>query len=89
MSKMGHSILLSCRKATELVEKKQIAGLSCKEKLQLGLHKAMCGACKNYEKQSLYIDVLLKKRGHHNRKQATHTNNLQQRIKKTLNQQGK
>lgn len=50
---------------TLLLKKKQIVGLSCKEKFQLGLHKTMCGACKNYEKQSRYIDVLLNKREDH------------------------
>ncbi len=87
MTKMGHKIFLSCQKATELVEKNQITGLSCKEKLQLGMHKAMCGACKNYEKQSRYIDVLLRGRGKNIEKQRKDTKNLQQRIKKVLKDQ--
>ncbi len=87
MTKMGHKIFLSCQKTTELVEKRQIAGLSCKEKLQLGIHKAMCGACKNYEKQSHYIDVLLKRRESYIEKQPGNTKNLQQRIKKVLKDQ--
>ncbi len=87
MTKMGHKLFSSCHKATELVEKRQIAGLSCKEKLQLGIHKVMCGACKNYEKQSLYIDVLLKNRENHIEKQPGDTKNLQQKIKKLLKDQ--
>ncbi len=87
MTNMGHIIFLSCQKATELVEKKQIAGLSCKEKLQLGMHKAMCGACKSYEKQSRYIDILLSGREKSIKKQRKDTKNLQQRIKKVLKDQ--
>ncbi|NOZ47841.1 MAG: hypothetical protein GXO79_13840 [Chlorobi bacterium] len=30
--------------------------LSFKEKLQLKVHKMMCDACNNYEKQSIIID---------------------------------
>ncbi len=89
MAEMGNKIFLSCQKATELVEKKQITGLSCKQKFQLILHKAMCGVCKNYEKQSHYIDVLLRKRMHQHDKQVTDTKDLQHRIKKILNQQEK
>jgi len=60
MSQVIQKLFLSCRKATELVEKKQLAGLSCKENLQLTTHKLMCYACRNYEKQSYFIDFILK-----------------------------
>ncbi len=81
---MTNNMFFSCLKATELVEKKQIAGLSCKEKLQLGLHKAMCGACKNYERQSLFIDVLLYEREKDHQQPHINPLELQQRIKKRL-----
>ena len=51
-----HILLLSCLKASELIEKKIHFGLSFKEKIQLSLHKTMCDACRNYEKQSLFIE---------------------------------
>ena len=60
MRKVIQKLFLSCRKATELVEKKQLAGLSCKENLQLTTHKLMCYACRNYQKQSYFIDLILK-----------------------------
>ncbi|BAX81759.1 hypothetical protein ALGA_3461 [Labilibaculum antarcticum] len=46
-------------KATELIEKKFHFELSVKEKLQLKMHKMMCSACSNYEKQSSLIEKVI------------------------------
>ncbi len=54
-----HFLFLSCLKATEIIEKKLHFKLSFKEKLQLKVHKMMCDACTNYEKQNLLIDKSL------------------------------
>jgi len=51
--------MLSCKKATELIEKRSLIRLSFREKVQLRLHKSMCDACTAYEKQSKKIDELL------------------------------
>lgn len=51
-----HILFLSCLKATELIEKKLHFKLSAKEKLQLKVHKMMCSACTNYEKQNNLIE---------------------------------
>jgi len=48
--------LLSCLKATELIEKKLNFKLSAREKLQLSMHKMVCNACRNYEEQSTLIE---------------------------------
>lgn len=56
-----HLLLLSCKKATSLIEKKLIVPLSFKEKVQLNMHMGICDACKAYEKQSKKIDRLLQK----------------------------
>lgn len=53
-------LFLSCRKATELIEKQFHFKLSAKEKLQLRIHKMMCEACTNYEKQDNLIEKALK-----------------------------
>lgn len=50
---------LSCKKATELIEKSEISPLSGTEKIQLKLHTSMCKACKSYKKQSVIIDKAL------------------------------
>jgi len=52
-------VMLSCKKATELIEKKSVINLSFKEKVQLRMHKSMCDACTAYEKQSKAIDEAL------------------------------
>ena len=59
---MIHFFMLSCKKATELIEKKSMVALYVREKIQLNLHKCICDACTLYEKQSKQIDELLKKR---------------------------
>ena len=56
MKKLMHILFLSCLKATELIEKKLHFKLSVQEKLQLKVHKMMCSACTNYEKQNVLIE---------------------------------
>ncbi len=56
MKKIMHFLFLSCLKATELIEKKLNYKLSVKEKLQLKMHKMMCDACSNFEKQSEFLE---------------------------------
>jgi len=56
MKKLMHILFLSCLKATELIEKKMHFKLSIVEKLQLKVHKSMCDACRNYEKQNYFIE---------------------------------
>ena len=53
--------MLSCKKATELIEKKLLIKLSFKEKIQLDMHKSMCSACTTYENQSKKLDKLFHK----------------------------
>lgn len=55
-----HLIMLSCRKASELIEKRLIFRLSMKEKIQLKMHTSVCEACSHYQKQSEKLDHLIK-----------------------------
>jgi len=59
MKKLMQILFLSCLKATEFIEKKLNHKLSFKEKIQLKIHKSMCQACSNYEKQSELIDKVM------------------------------
>jgi alpha-D-ribose 1-methylphosphonate 5-triphosphate diphosphatase PhnM len=59
MMKLTNWLMLSCKKATELMEKQSLVGLSTKEKLRLRMHTTMCDGCTAYQKQSLLIDNLL------------------------------
>jgi len=51
-----NSVMLSCKKATELIEKRQVGKLALMERLQLSMHTSMCDACSAYEKQSVMIN---------------------------------
>jgi hypothetical protein len=53
-------LFLSCKKATELIEKREVRSLSVKEHLQLKVHLGMCDACAVYEKYSRKVNDLLK-----------------------------
>lgn len=61
MKGFAAKILLSCKKASELVEKKQDKKISIVESLQLKLHLWICTACAIYEKQSKALETLLRK----------------------------
>jgi hypothetical protein len=56
-----HYLMLSCKKETELNEKKSVLGLGWKENMQLKIHTKMCAACTNYQRQSKDIDCILEK----------------------------
>ncbi|WP_075591250.1 hypothetical protein [Labilibacter marinus] len=60
MAKLMHIIMLSCLKATELIEKKLDHKLNMMQNIQLAMHKSMCKACTNYEKHSYILDDVLK-----------------------------
>ena len=60
MKQLIHFFVLSCRKATELIEKKIYFKLSLIEKIQLRLHMSLCDACVKYKKQSWLLHKILK-----------------------------
>ena len=53
-------IMLSCKKATFLIEKSHDTPLSFIGKLQLSMHLKICDKCSRYQKQSLLIKKVLK-----------------------------
>lgn len=53
--------MLSCVKATELMELRELIPLSVRQKVQLRMHLAMCSGCRNYMKQTELINKLLNK----------------------------
>ena len=61
MKKMMNILMLSCKKATELIEKRLIIKLSIIEKIQLKMHTAVCSQCSAYEKQSEIIENSISK----------------------------
>jgi hypothetical protein len=85
MDKLLHILFLSCKKATELIEKNLHVKLNWLENIQLKVHKMMCTACNNYEKQSKLIDKGLE---NINKKKYTAEDvaNLKVSINKKLNE---
>jgi len=55
------TLLKTCKKTTELMDKQMLTPLTFTEKAQLKAHKVMCKTCNAYEKQSKIIDLLLEK----------------------------
>lgn len=47
--------MITCKKATYLISKKEEGKLLFTEKIQLHLHLLMCSLCRLFEKQSLFI----------------------------------
>jgi hypothetical protein len=56
MKKLKNILFLSCKKASELIEKKIHFRLSFLEEIRLKIHKSMCDACTKYEKQSTFLE---------------------------------
>lgn len=61
---MAGQLMISCRLATELIEKKHRTRLSWWESMQLPLHIALCEACRQYQVQSGVLEKLFKARLH-------------------------
>ncbi|MBK9146602.1 MAG: hypothetical protein IPM12_02145 [Flavobacteriales bacterium] len=77
-----HSLFLSCRKATELMERATVSPLPIHSRFQLVVHKAACAACALFAKQSEAIDQLMEQRGGSN--QGPDTARLEDRIIEAL-----
>lgn len=60
MSSLFHFVNLSCKSATEMVEKSAFEDFSIKEKIQLKFHLTICKTCRSYQKQSEAIDLFFK-----------------------------
>lgn len=57
-----NSLMLSCRKATELMERASLQPLPMGERLRLWMHVKVCHSCHTFQKQGHLIDALLKDR---------------------------
>lgn len=55
-----HIFVLSCTKATYLIEKQLHTKLSFIEQIQLRIHLSMCSYCSNYSKKAELLDKLTK-----------------------------
>ncbi|HVT86974.1 MAG TPA: hypothetical protein VHD35_17355 [Chitinophagaceae bacterium] len=71
MKKLMNFLMLSCKKASALIDKKAETKLSVKENIQLHLHTSMCDACTAYLKQSKMISEALHKHLHDHEDEGT------------------
>jgi hypothetical protein len=83
-------IAYNCRKATLLIEKKQLDGLSLREKLELKIHLAGCIVCRVFERQSILInrmvhDLLYSPKVTGLKLDEKYKKQLQERIEKEMN----
>lgn len=84
-------IAYNCRKATFLIEKKQLETLTLREKLELKIHLVGCSVCRTFQQQSIMINQMVKDMFHSSQPQEikldeTFKNELQERIKEKLNE---
>lgn len=87
MRGIARTLLYSCKKATELIEKKQITRLSLIERVRLNGHLSLCESCSIYSIYSVKMNIMLQ--SHLQSKQhnsaETHTNEaLKERLLKLL-----
>lgn len=78
--------MMSCKKATELAEKRPIAGLTIGERLGLKFHLMICKSCMEYHRQSQRIENFLRSMKEQ-KKYSTMNSELKDRIKQRLNQE--
>lgn len=60
MNLLNRFLFLSCKEATEAVEKQNVTGLSILEKVRLQKHLAVCHACNMYASFSIKADIIIK-----------------------------
>ncbi len=84
MASIKNALILSCKKATELIEKKNLAGLDPMQNMQLSLHLMMCKACKEYEKQSTILDQLISMNMKNNIQKMQEKSHLDSELKKSI-----
>lgn len=55
---------MSCKKASYIIEKRNVAKISFLEKINLKFHLMICSLCRRYESDSKFISKLLKRLKH-------------------------
>lgn len=79
-----NAFMISCQKATLLVEKKIVDRLSIAERMQLHFHVMMCDACTQYRRQSILIEKLLRRQTGYSVKNQIDENAAQKTAEKIL-----
>lgn len=53
-------IAYNCKKATFLIEKRQLEKITIREELELKIHLAGCSVCRIFQQQSIIINQMVK-----------------------------
>lgn len=61
MMRLMNRLMLACHKATWLMEIKTIIELDAFARFQLFMHTRVCDACRLYQKQSEFLENILRK----------------------------
>ncbi|MEZ4805691.1 MAG: hypothetical protein R2852_09470 [Bacteroidia bacterium] len=76
------TLMISCRKASELVEKNNFEPLSFSDKMKLKIHTHICKTCTAYGQQSQLLEQLLNEHfGEHSSKYVNQANNEELKTK--------
>lgn len=80
----------NCKRATYLIERKLISGLTLREKAELQIHLYGCSVCRIFEKQSRLINKMVQQLFESNNETTVHLEenfkqSLQLRIEEELN----
>ncbi|MBL0126423.1 MAG: hypothetical protein IPP83_02965 [Flavobacteriales bacterium] len=57
-----NTLMLSCRKATELMERRTMEALGTLDRMQLWMHLRVCDGCRAFQKQNARIDEMMEVR---------------------------
>jgi hypothetical protein len=90
MQQLKHIFISSCKKASELIDKKSVVKLTLRENMMLHIHTSFCDACTTYQKQSRILHDLLKEHIQNNDpEQVTQVinNELKEKIFSRLNKE--
>ncbi len=87
MRGIARTLLYSCKKATELIEKKQVTRLSLIERVRLNSHLSLCESCSVYGIYSAKMNIMLQSHLHskqHNSAETLTNEALKERLLKLL-----
>lgn len=82
-------IIYDCRHATYLIEKKQHTSLTVRERIELYIHLSGCSVCRLFQKQSRWINRMVRGLFHTNERSENklddeYKRQLQEKINKRL-----
>ncbi len=82
-------LLLSCKEASELIDRQDEHAFSMGDKIRLRAHLLACGLCRRYDRQSAKLDQLLHSRAKGLKLDPESTQNFKSKLKQEIPSRGK